>query len=137
MFVLGNPPTLQLGDTRTGKAEIIEKNIGRSLHKIPKREALSFVHKVSEKEWLIKQLDLKTRAVTTLVKTLDGSEDYAWTPSGILLMGKEAKLYQYDLKKDAAWKEITDFSNAGLKSITRLAVSSKGDRLAVVAIVTN
>jgi len=137
MFVLGNPPTLQLGDARTGKAEVIEKNIGRSLHKIPKREAISFVHKVSENEWLIKQLDLKTRAISTLVQTLAGSEDYAWTPQGILLMGKEAKLYQYDLKKDADWKEIADFSSAGLKSITRLAVSPKGDRLAVVAIATN
>jgi len=137
MFVLGNPPTLQIGDTRTGKAEVIEKNIGRSLHKIPKRDAISFVHKISEKEWLIKQLDLKTRAISTLVQTLPGSEDYAWTPQGILLMGKEAKLYQYDLKKDAAWKEIADFSNAGLKNITRLAVSPKGDRLAVVAIATN
>jgi tricorn protease-like protein len=134
MFVLGNPPTLQLGDTRTGKAEVIEKNIGRSLHKIPKREAISFVHKVSEKEWLLKQFDLKTRTFTTLVQTLPGSEDYAWTPQGILLMGKEAKLYQYNLKKDADWKEIADFSRAGLKGITRLAVNSKGDRLAVVAI---
>lgn len=134
MFVLGNPPTLQLGDTRTGEAEVIEKNIGRSLHKIPKREAISFLHKVSEKEWLIKQLDLKTRAVTTLVKTLDGSEDYAWTPQGILLMGKEAKLYQCDLKNGAAWQEVADFSSAGLKSITRLAINQKGDRLALVAI---
>lgn len=137
MFVLGNPPTLQLGDTRTGKAEIIEKNIGRSLHKIPKREAISFVHKVSEKEWLIKQLDLKTRAVITLVQTLPGSEDYAWTPSGILLMGKEAKLYQCDLKKDPAWKEIADFSTADLKNVTRLAVSPKGDRLAIVVVAAN
>ena len=134
MFVLGNPPTLQLGDARTGKAEVIEKNIGRSLHKIPKREAISFVHKVAENEWLIKQLDLKTRAISTLVKTLAGSEDYAWTPNGIVLMGKEAKLFQYDLKKNADWKEIADFSKAGWKSITRLVVSPKGDRLAVVAV---
>ena len=134
MFVLGNPPTLQLGDARTGKAEVIEKNIGRSLHKIPKREAISFVHKVTENEWLIKQLDLKTRAISTLVKTLAGSEDYAWTPQGIVLMGKEAKLYQCDLKNGADWQEIADFSSAGWKSITRLAVSSKGERLAVVAV---
>lgn len=137
MFVLGNPPTLQLGDTRTGKAEVIEKNIGRSLHKIPKREAISFVHKVSEQEWLIKQLDLKTRAISTLLQTLPGSEDYAWTPSGVLLMGKETKLYQCDFKKDTTWKEIADFSNAGLKSMTRLAISPKGDRLAIVAVATN
>jgi len=133
MFVLGNPPTLQAGDTRTGKAEFIEKSIGRSLHKIPKREAISFVHKVSEKEWLIKQLELKTRAVTALVKTLEGSEDYAWTSNGILIMGKDSKLYQYDLKKDSGWREIADFAGAGLKGITRLAVSPKGDRVAIVS----
>lgn len=137
MFVLGNPPTLQLGDTRTGKAELIEKNIGRSLHKIPKHEAISFVHKVSEHEWLIKQLDLKTRTITTLVKTLAGSEDYAWTPHGVLLMGKEAKLYQCDLKNGTDWHEVVDFSSIGLRSITRLAISPKGDRLAIVAIAVN
>jgi hypothetical protein len=136
MFVLGNPITMQIADTRTGKAEVVAQDIGRSLHKIPQREAVSFVHKVSEKEWLIKQLDLKTREIAMLVKTLPGSEDYAWSPQGILLMGKEAKLYQYDLEKDADWQEIMDFTNAGMKSITRLAVSPKGDRLAVVAIST-
>lgn len=134
MFVLGNPPTLQIGDIRTGKAESVEKNIGRSLHKIPKRDAISFVHKISEKEWLIKQLDLKTRTISTLIQTLPGSEDYAWTPQGILLMGKDAKLYQCNPQKDRDWKEIADFSAAGLQSITRLAASPKGDRLAIVAV---
>jgi WD40 repeat protein len=134
LFVLGNPNTLQIADIRTGKAEAIAQNIGRALHKIPKREAISFVHKISEQEWLIKQLELKTHAVKTLVKTLDGSEDYAWTPQGILLMGKDSKLYQYDPKKNRDWQEITDFASAGLKNITRLAVSPKGDRLAVVAL---
>lgn len=134
MFVLGNPPTLQIGDIRTGKAESVEKNIGRALHKIPKRDAISFVHKISEKEWLIKQLDLKTRTISTLIQTLPGSEDYAWTPQGILLMGKDAKLYQCNPQKDRDWKEIADFSAAGLQSITRLAASPKGDRLAIVAV---
>lgn len=134
MFVLGNPPTLQVGDLRTGKAEIVEKNIGRSLHKIPKRDAISFVHKISEKEWRLKQFDLKTRTISTLVQTLPGSEDYAWTPQGILLMGKDTKLYQCTPQKETDWKEIADFSTAGLQSITRLAISPKGDRLAIVAL---
>jgi hypothetical protein len=77
---------------------------------------------------------LKSRIISTLVKTLPGSEDYAWTPQGILLMGKDAKLFQCDPKKNGAWQEIADFTSAGLKSITRLAVSPKGERLAVVAI---
>ncbi|MGH7454780.1 MAG: TolB family protein [bacterium] len=134
LFVLGNPLTLQIADLRTGKAEIVAENIGRSLHKIPKQEAISFVHKVGENEWLIKRLDLKTRAITTFVKTLPGSEDCAWTPQGILLMGQDSKLFQCDPKKNGEWQEIADFAGAGLKEITRLAVSSKADRLALVAI---
>ncbi|MDZ7367168.1 MAG: hypothetical protein ONB43_15070 [candidate division KSB1 bacterium] len=137
LFILGNPLTLQIADLRTSKAEVVAENIGRSLHKIPKQEVISFVHKVGENEWLIKRLDLKTRAITTLVKTLPGSEDCAWTPQGILLMGKDSKLFQHDPKKNGEWQEIADFSSAGLKSITRLAVSPKGDRLAIVAIATN
>ncbi len=136
LFVLGNPPALQISDIRTGNAEVVAQNIGRSLHKIPKQEAISFVHKVGDNEWLIKRLDLKTRTISTLVKTLPGSEDYTWTPQGILLMGKDAKLFQYDPKKNGEWQEIADFSSSGLKDITRLAVSPKGERLAFVAIST-
>jgi len=134
LFVLGNPPTLQIADVRTGNAEVIAQNIGRSLHKIPKQEAISFVHKAGEHEWLIKRLDLKTRTISTLAKTSPGSEDYAWTPQGILLMGKDSQLFQCDPKKNGEWQEIADFAVAGLKSITRLAVSPKGEKLAVVAI---
>jgi dipeptidyl aminopeptidase/acylaminoacyl peptidase len=133
LFVLGNPPTLQLADIPTGKAEAVSGNIGRSLHKVPRRNAISFVHKASENEWMIKQLDLKTRQVTPLVKTLPGSEDYAWTPQGVLLMGRNSKLYKYDPAKDKEWQEIADFSDAGIKTITRLAVSPSGDRLALVS----
>ncbi|MGH7597570.1 MAG: TolB family protein [bacterium] len=136
LFILGNPLTLQIADLRTGKAEIVAENIGRSLHKIPKQEAISFVHKVGENEWLIKRLDLKTRTISTLVKTLPGSEDCAWTPQGILLMGQDSKLFQCDPKKNDEWQDIADFAGAGLKGITRLAVSPKGETLAVVAIST-
>jgi hypothetical protein len=134
LFILGNPLTLQIADLRTGKAEVVAENIGRSLHKIPKQEAISFIHKVDENDWLIKRLDLKSRAITTLVKTLPGSEDCAWMPQGILLMGKDAKLYMFDPKKNGEWQEIADFESAGLKGITRLAVSPKREKLAVVAI---
>ncbi|MFQ5709679.1 MAG: hypothetical protein ACE5HO_19675, partial [bacterium] len=32
-------------------ARIIIENVGRSLHKIPRTNAISFVHKISEKAW--------------------------------------------------------------------------------------
>ena len=132
LFILGKPNTLQLADVRTGKAETIIDNPGRILRRVPREEKFSFVHKVSDQEWLIKSFDLRARAVTAIIKTFPGVEDYAWTPRGLLLMARDSKLFSRP-KSDWAWVEIADFSNAGLRNITRIAVSPKGDRIAVVA----
>jgi hypothetical protein len=132
LFVLGKPNTLQLVDLRTGKAEVIADNPGRILRRVPHENKFSFVQKVSDQEWLIRTFDLKTRNIATVFKTFPGVEDYAWTPAGVLLMANGAKLFARK-KSDWAWVEIADFSHAGLKSITRIAVSPKGDRVAVVA----
>ena len=136
LFILGGagkPHTLQIADVRTGKAEVVAENPGRILRSIPRQDKLSFVHKVSEQEWLIKSLDLKTRQISSLIKTLPGSEDYAWTPDGALLMAKDAKIFKWKPMQDKDWVEIADFSKAGLKSLTRIAVSPKGDLVALVA----
>jgi hypothetical protein len=132
LFILGRPNTLQLVDTRTEKAETIAENPGRILRRVPHQNKLSFVHKISDQEWIIKAYDLASRKTAELVKTLPGVEDYAWTPVGDLLMAKDAKLFVRK-KSDWAWQEIADFTKAGLKTITRIAVSPKGDRIAFVA----
>src|SRR5258707_7919287 len=132
LFVLGKPNTLQLVDLRSGKAEVIAENPGRILRRVPHESKFSFVHKVSDQEWLVKTFDLKTRNIATFIKTFPGVEDYAWTPAGVLLMANGAKLFARR-KSDFAWVELADFSNAGLKNITRIAVGPKGDRIAIVA----
>jgi len=133
LFILGQPNTLQIVDIPSGKAEVITQNIGRTLRRIPKQDKLSFVSKVSDQEWLIKSIDLKSRHVTTVVKTLPGSEDYGWTLSGVLLMTKDTKLFKFDPLKDSDWQELADFSQSGLKAITRIAIGPHGDMIAIVA----
>jgi hypothetical protein len=133
LFVLGQPPTLQMVDAKTEKAEKLADNPGRTLLAIPKQQKVSFVHKVSDSEWLIKAFDLKSRQISTLTKTLPGVEYFCWTPQGVLLMAKDAKLYQWDAQKPDSWQEVADLSAFGLKAISRLTVSPKGDKLALVA----
>lgn len=137
LFILGaegRPNTLQLAPTDNSFLDTIHVNIGRALHLVPRREAFSFVHKISPDEWLIKIFDLKTKRSTTLTKTLTGSEDLAWTPDGTLLMAQDSKLFQYNPATPAAgWQQLADFSPSGIKRITRLALSPKADRLALVA----
>ena len=132
LFILGKPNTLQLVDLQTAKAEFVIDNPGRVLRRIPREEKFSFVHKVSDQEWLVQSFDLRAKAVTTIIKTFPGVEDYAWTPSGLLLMARDSKVFSRR-SSDWAWVEIGNFSNAGLRNITRIAVSPKGDRIAVVA----
>jgi dipeptidyl aminopeptidase/acylaminoacyl peptidase len=133
LFVLGTPNTLRLADVPAGEAETILTNVGRSLHRVPGREKVSFVHKVSDGEWVIKEMDIKSREIVPVIKTLPASEDYAWTPGGILLMAKGSALYKYDPARDKGWQEVADFSADGVTSVTRLAVSPKGNRIAFVA----
>lgn len=137
LFILGaegKPNTLQLVPTDMTFLDVIHINIGRALHTIPRHEAFSFVHKVSPDEWLVKVFDLKTKRSATLIKTLPGSEDLTWMPDGTLLMAQDAKLFQWNPAAPvAAWQQIADFSAAGLKKITRLAINSKANRLALVA----
>lgn len=133
LFVLGQPATLQLADVRTGTAETIESNIGRSLQKHPLRNSFTFVHKISESEWVIKELDVDTRKITAVVRTLPGSEDFTWTREGVLVSARGSKLFKFDSTRDKEWQEAADLSTAGLKNITRLAISPRGDRVALVS----
>ena len=136
LFVLGSPPTLQLADTRTGRAESVAGNIGRTLQRVPGRNAVSLVHKVSDTEWWITELDLTTRALRPLVRTLAGVDFYAWTPrpERTLLAGRGTKLYQWHPARGTGWEEVADLAAAGLADISRLAITPRGDRLAVVAV---
>jgi hypothetical protein len=137
LFILGRegrPNTLQLAPLDNSFLDTIHVNIGRALHLIPRRTAFSFVHKLSPGEWLIKAFDLKTHRSATLARTLPGSEDLAWTPDGAILMAQDSKLYRLDPAAAAPdWQLVADFSAAGLKKITRLALSPRADRLALVA----
>ncbi len=133
LFVLGSPNSLYLADVRNGMTEKVTESIARSLHKIPDRDAISFVHKVSENDWWIKELELEGRKIIPLVQTLEGSEDYAWTPGRSILMAQGSKLFKWQLGMDQNWVEVADFKKAGLRGITRIAVNPAGDKIALVS----
>lgn len=133
LFVLGkenSPNTLHYLTLPTKKDTILAENIGRSLHKIPKEAALSYVHKLSDGNWVIKKLNNGSLKSEIIGQTLPGKEDIAWTAGGIILSSDGETLYQLT---DKRWEAITlREKNLPLKGITRLAVNATGDKLAVV-----
>jgi hypothetical protein len=133
MFVLGNdttPPTLQVGTPATNETWIAAENPGRSLHRVPGSTNISFVHKVSEEEWVIQALDPQTRAITPLTATVPGREDYAWMPDGSIVMGDGSTLMRW--VEGEGWETFADLSGFGVREISRIAISSDGLRIAIV-----
>jgi hypothetical protein len=134
LFVLGSPATLQLADTRAGAAQIVARDIGRPVFRVPRRRAISFLQRDSVAGAWIKAVDVRTRTVQPLVRALEGADFFAWTPGGVLLTARQTKLYQWDPRRGPEWEEVHDFAAEGLTNLSRLAVSPRGDRIAIVAV---
>ncbi|OFW08063.1 MAG: hypothetical protein A3H96_21955 [Acidobacteria bacterium RIFCSPLOWO2_02_FULL_67_36] len=142
LFVLGEPPTLRVADVRTGKSEVVASGIGRSLQRSPSgsvsfiRIAQSAAGPVVTLEELLKdrQSDGRMRGTTALVPLVPGAADpfIAWLPDGTAIVAHGGTLYAWR-KGDSSWRGTVDLAALGLSNVSRLAVSPKGDRLALVA----
>ena len=134
LFVLGQPNSLQLASVKTGKGEVAAQGIGRSLHRIPGTRLVSFVHREESGEFFVKQIDPDTRKIDTLVKVVDGNteRDMAWTADGkTILMSGGTKVFSWT-RGAQGWTEVFDAAPHGLGAVTRIAVSPKGDAVAIV-----
>ncbi len=131
LFVLGQPATLRLARPGPGGGEIKASNIGRSLHRIPGRNAFSFVQIDGEGTGSVMELDMDSGDIRFLVRSLPENEFNAWTPAGTLLSAAGSLLYRW-VEGDADWVEVADLSDFATGTVSRLAVSPEGDRLALV-----
>ncbi len=138
LFVLGQPATLQIADTGTGTAQVVARDIGRSLQRIP-GGGVSFVQRGGEgkqRPLTISEVSIVrgkpvTRPITTAAP--DATDEFVvWTPDGALLMAAGGKLYARD-RGATAWTVIADLDALGLKGVSRLAISPDGELLSLVA----
>jgi WD40-like Beta Propeller Repeat len=144
LFILGQdgkPPTLQVADVSTGKATLVAERIGRSIQRMPSGP-ISFVQQAdpgSAGPAVIKQLfnarlaDRGSMGVAVVVPAVAGSTDpqLAWMPDGTVLAASGGTLYRWK-SGEPAWSAVADLAALGLANVSRLAVSLKGDRIALV-----
>ena len=136
LFVLGEPATFQVADVRTGKADVVAKNIGRSIQRIPnggisyvKRDSTEGTTTMTVMEW---SPDSRTSAALVTLPSGATQADLAWTPDGLLLMATSGKLYGWR-RGQSAMAVVADLDATGLKGVSRMSVSPRGDRIAIVA----
>jgi hypothetical protein len=125
LFVLGDSSsnTLRYYNLSAKSDSIITKNIGRSLHKIPGQNAMSFVQR----------LDLATGVISTIASTLPGQDHITWLQNNVIVSGNTDKLFSFRVGIDKEWQPvIIEGDISMLKAITRLATNINNSKLAVV-----
>ncbi len=125
LFIVDTPNKMMIANQETGSAVELLTNIGRGFQPMG-NEKLAFIHKVTDENWYIKEMDSYTYRFKEVVQTLPGSEDFIYLRDGTFLMGNGSKLYKYNKIFDKEWRQIADFKYYGIKDITRLAISDNG-----------
>lgn len=121
---------LVLINFRNGTRHTYQKNVGRSLLKIPGSERFSYVSLQGDSP-VVKSMDPNSGA-TDLVATLpEGVQDLCWLPGGTLICGYGNALLGLHPGRDSQWREVHVFSPA-LGIISRITVSRGGTKLALV-----
>jgi WD40 repeat protein len=134
LFVLGDTNALVVAIAATGRVDTVARNVGRSPQTVPgSGRRVSFVQRVDSTESWLAEVDAETRTVQRLVRLPRGVDFHAWTPGGLVLASDGATLLQWDPRAGGPWVPIADLGALGLHGVTRLAVSPRGDRLALVA----
>ena len=135
-FVIDDTETLQVTNFKYGIRYPIEKNIGRSLQKIPIAVndfggLLSFIslqHNSPE----IYAIDPKNSEQKYIGDALPNSQDLVWTMAGSMLMGNEEGIFSYVPGVSESWTPVEIDSDRNFRGFSRMAVSPDGKKIAVV-----
>ncbi|MFV1883663.1 MAG: hypothetical protein ACMZ7B_04195 [Balneola sp.] len=128
-FVLGEPFTFVEFDLKNDSRTILANNPGRSIHKVPDLNAVSFIDKNDSTQWLVKTYNPDSKEIKTLTSTPEGSEDMVWIDSSSFLIGQANGLLM--------WKEGHGYTaqNPLFDSdgtISRIALSPNRTKIAIV-----
>ncbi len=130
----GNQLDLVIANISKDEAGLYVENVGRSIHKVPNTNTISYTTVNEEKNFDVYVVDVNKAEDTYFVCQLPiGIQDHTWINATTLLLGSGYKLYIYDLFGPGEWVEVADLSANNIQNITRITVSPDGKRIALVA----
>lgn len=127
----GDILSVYVSNLETHKNRKMDENVGRSLHKIPKSNLVSYISKKTT-IWTINALNPLSGDIKFIANTLPKTEDMVWLNATTILMGKGNKIYKFNIKTDTNWVELASLQDNNINNITRLALSHNRKKLAVV-----
>ncbi len=134
VFVVGAPHTLRLVDVETQSETVLARDIGRSILVAPAGRGVSFLTRESDGTYAFRLLPLSLPASEPLplIDAVGEGQDAAWVGETLVMAGG-AKLYAARPFAGPGWREVADFADAGIATVTRIAVSPDQRWIALVA----
>lgn len=118
----------------TKKIDTITSNVGRSIHKVPGTDNVSYTSVNEDGIHEVYIIDILGDNESYYVCDLPiGIQDHCWLTDSELLLGSGSKLYTYDLFGNTKWEEIADLSSYKISEINRITVSPDKSKIALVA----
>ena len=140
LFVLGTPNTLLLADARTGRADTVARDVGRSLVPLPNGGGFSFTQRMQDSSLVLTAVDVRqTRggrhSMLLPVARMPRDADYVvWLAPARAITGSGSKLFLLTHDRGPLkWEELADLSRYKIGRISRLALSPDHKSLAIVA----
>jgi hypothetical protein len=123
---------LIVSDLKKKTNTTVAKMVGRSIHKIPNTNLVSFISKENKDYWLLKSLNPKTQEIKTIT-SLGKSEDVTWLIDGTILIANGKSIYKFNPTKDKQPSLFYNFTDENINNISRITVNAISSKLAIVA----
>ena len=127
-----NRMDLVLNDLKRKKYDTIAQQVGRGISGVPNSQEVSYVKTKAEGNTIL-SFDPESSTKGTLNIPLTTVQDYAWHPSGFVIIAFKNILLKLDPSKGTDWEPFHTFNDADLSGITRLVFSPDGRKLVLVS----
>ena len=77
-------------------------------------------------------MDLSSYKTKTITTTLNNNEDICWFKDGSILTSYKNKLYIFNTKISKDWILLCSLEEYGITNISRIAINTDNDKLALV-----
>ena len=130
--LVDNGMDLMVADIKKGTQKTVYKNVGRSLHKVPNSDLISFIGKENNQSSIF-SLHPDSGDTKKIISLYQDVQDICWLNNGTILMPQANRIMAFHPEKDSNWKEIQKFDQKALYKLSRMTVSEDGKFLALVA----
>jgi hypothetical protein len=130
--LIENRMDLVISNLKANTNYTVQKNVGRSLHKIPNSNLVSYISKTDDSV-TIRSLDPITLKSEELIATMEGSEDVCWTKNGDLITAYNTSILSFNPASDKEWKFEFKIKDQDVNGISRLAVNPLRNHLSFVS----